>query len=1075
MQEKELFYERHPDPMWVFDLDTLYFLDVNLAAVAAYGYSREEFLAMKASDIRPPEDVPGFLESIAGGGQARCVPGTWRHIKKSGEILHAQITAHTIAWNGRRAELVSVRDMTRNVLLQAEREALLVQEAGLRKVAEAAAAQFERLFSAVPGNVLVVEPETWTVLAVSDAMLDVSGIPKSDFLGQSLFTALPGSGETPQAVSLLQMRASLEKVIETGAPDQPGILYYPVTVSEADPNDKGHRLWLVVNTPVKAADGTISYVMCTFEDVTAIVAGAAARGSSLDVIEQARAAFRGTGLPYLRSTLDLRAAIAQLAEQNSNLRTAQRLLRIGLWKYELWSGKLIWSPEVHEIYATSEANFGGTFDAYTARVHPDDQQSMIDNYAVFAKSNQPFFEFSHRVLHPDGRVAHVRGVGEITETVDGRLLTGVVQDVTQQIEQDNRLHLLDQSVSRLNDVVLIFEAAAGAESAQAPIVYVNPSFLRMTGLGLDEVLGQPVSKVMLETAPGVPLEVLTTAIADPVSLRSDIRLVNREGRVVPAEIDLVPVRGLSGALTHWVAVIRDMSEKFAADERARTNEDRYRMLSRSTHDVVWDWDFTKDQITWNENFRELSGNPDAPLVAATSSWKDRLHPDDRARVLEGFFGAAAGDAETWSDEYRFVRDDGDVRFVFDRGFVARDEAGRALRMVGSMVDITAQKQAEARLAQAEKLEALGQITGGVAHDFNNLLMIILGNAETLLDEVKGPRPRRQLELVLQAAERGRDLTSRLLTFARRIPLKPVRLDLNEQVRRSAELLERTFRSNIRIETELRAAPAGIECDPAQLELVLLNLSVNARHAMPDGGVLKLATASREEDGAAQVVLTISDTGEGMDTETLRRCLEPFFTTKPVGEGVGLGLSMGFGFMAQSGGKLLVESARGKGTRVSLVFPQARPEQALAATAPTVTPIGGSEHILLVEDDSGVRQHVEGVLLDLGYRVTACQNADAAIDYLNAGGGADLILSDLVMPGKADVRHLVQLARSYFPDIEVLYSSGYPKAAIEKDGRLAADIDLLPKPYRRAELAGRLRQLLDRRAASRNAAVQESEV
>lgn len=1075
MQESELFYERHPDPMWVFDLDTLFFLDVNLAAVAAYGYTREEFLAMKATEIRPPEEVARFLESISSSDQTSRMRGVWKHLRKSGDILHAQVTAYPVAWHGHRAELVSVRDVTGNVQLEQEREALLVQEAGLRKVAEAAAAQFERLFSAVPGNLLVVEPETWTVLAVSDAMLDAARIPKERFLGRSLFTVLSATGDIPQAVSLLQMRASLEKVLETGAPDQPGILYYPVPVTETDAPDAGHRLWLAVNTPVKAADGSISYVMCALEDVTAVVAGAAARGSSLDVIEQARAAFRETGLPYLRSTLDLRAAIAQLAEQNSNLRTAQRLLRIGLWKYEIWSGVLTWSPEAHEIYGATEGEFGGTFDAYTARVHPDDQQMMLDNYADFEKSNQPFFEFSHRVVHPDGRIAHVRGVGEITDTPQGQLLSGVVQDVTRQIEQDNRLHLLDQSVSRLNDVVLIFEAATGSDGAQAPIVYVNPSFLRMTGLEPEDVLGQPVSKVMLETAPGVPLDVLTKVIADPVSLRSDIRLVNREGRVVPAEIDLVPVRGLSGALTHWVAVIRDMSEKFAADDRARTNEERYRLLSRSTHDVVWDWDFEKDQITWNENFRQIAGDPYAPLLADVSSWIDRLHPEDRARVLDGFYGAAEGAVDTWSDEYRFLRDDGDVRYVFDRGFIARDEAGRALRMVGSMVDITAQKQAEARLAQAEKLEALGQITGGVAHDFNNLLMIILGNAETLLDDVTDPRKRRLLELVLLAAERGRDLTGRLLAFARRTPLKPVLLDINEQVRRSAELLQRTFRSNIRIETDLAAAPATIACDPAQLELVLLNLCVNARDAMPEGGVLRLETRTAEEDGARQVILTISDTGAGMDSETLRRCLEPFFTTKPVGEGVGLGLSMGFGFMAQSGGKLLIDSGLGKGTRVSLVFPEASAEQLAVASAAPAAPRGGHERILLVEDDAGVREHVERVLSDLGYRVTACVNTDAAIDYLHKGGAADLILSDLIMPGQTDTRHLVEVARGYFPDIDILYSSGYPKSAIEKDGRLSADIELLPKPYRRAELAAKVRQMLDRKVSRPNQMSQVSDV
>ncbi|MDP3460115.1 MAG: PAS domain S-box protein, partial [Hyphomonas sp.] len=532
----------------------------------------------------------------------------------------------------------------------------------------------------------------------------------------------------------------------------------------------------------------------------------------------------------------------------------------------------------------------------------------------------------------------------------------------------------------------------------------------MTGRPETEVLGRSILAVMSETAPGIPVDVLEQALAAEESMRSDIRLFTKDGRVLPAEIDLVPVRNKAGAMSHWVAVMRDMTEKQSADARARMNEERYQMLARSTHDVVWDWDIRSGVLSWNQNFRQLAGDSEAPLTDRLTSWSNRLHPDDHDRVLAGFHGAIAGTGETWSDEYRFVRDDGDIRFVFDRGFISRDKAGRGLRIVGSIVDITAQKLAEVRLAQAEKLEALGQITGGVAHDFNNLLMIIMGNTETLLDQEVNPRERRLLELISSAADRGRDLTGRLLAFARRSPLKPVPLDLNEQVTRSAELLRRTFRANIRIETDLRAPKVNVECDPSQLELALLNLAVNARDSMKDGGVLTMETELAEQDGAGQVVVTISDTGAGMDRETLRRCLEPFFTTKSVGEGVGLGLSMAFGFMEQTGGKLQIASEPGKGTRVSLHFPRTDEGAPPRLPVPAAALVGGDELILFVEDDSGVRDHVHGVLSGLGYRVTVCESGDQAIRYLQGGGDADLLLSDLIMPGSTDVRHVVQAAR-----------------------------------------------------------------
>lgn len=1075
MLEREIFYERHPDPMWIVDRDTLRFLDVNLAAQAAYGYTREEFLDLDLKALRPQEDAARLLESIAAAGEGRTEHGIWRHLKKTGEPLYAEVTAHGVEWNGRRASLVSVRDVTRNVQIEQEREALLEQESALRLVAEAAAAQFEKLFSAVPGNVLVLAPGTWNVLAISDAFIEATRVKKANFLGRELFDVLPAHGDTPQAISMQEVRASLERVLETGEAHQPGLIYYPVPVPPDETTDKGHRLWIAVNTPVKAVDGSISYILCTFEDVTNIIAGAAARGTSLDMIERARSAFNQLDLPYLRTHLDLRSAIARLAEQNAMLRTAQRLIRLGVWKYLPMTDVLTWSPDIHEMYGVPEADFAGNYAAYLALVHADDREEMDRTYSEFVATGAPVFEFAHRIVRPDGRIIHIRGVGEQTQTTEGLQITGVVQDVTAQIERDNRLHLLDQSVSRLNDVVLIFEAAEVARGGLAPVVYVNPSFLQITGLASEDVLGQPIARVMTETAPGVPMQVLTDVLEQRVSLRSDIRLFTRDGHIVPAEIDLVPVAGVNGEVTHWVAAIRDMSEKFAAEERARTNEERYELLSRSTHDVVWDWDFNANSITWNKNFRELAGDPSAPLTDLPNSWIDRLHPDDRARVLQGYYAAAAGTADTWRDEYRFVRDDGDVRYIIDRGYVMRDSDAKVERIVGSMVDITPQKKAEARLAQAEKLEALGQITGGVAHDFNNLLMIILGNTETLLERVEDPRQRRLLELVFAAALRGRDLTGRLLAFARRIPLKTVSLDLNELVTRTAELMRRTFRSNIRIETDLNVDAPHIESDLAQLELVIFNLAVNARDALREGGTIRFETHAHEENGQRFVALTVADTGNGMDGETLRRCLEPFFTTKPVGEGVGLGLSMAFGFMAQTGGKLLIDSAPGNGTRVTLLFPHTQGKAPSVESDSGTVPAGKGELVLLVEDEPDVRDHVDRLLDGLGYRVVAMESADDAIDYVRAGGQADIILSDLVMPGTADVRELARVAGEALPGVSVLYSSGYPKEMIARDGRLAADIDLLPKPYRRAELAVKLREVLDRSRLVRPPVVQAGDV
>lgn len=916
MNEREVFFERHPDPIWIYDLQTLEFLDVNAAALAVYGYERQEFLSLKLTDIVRPEDVPAFPESIGTASHPLCESVPLRHRRKSGEVFHVQVAAETIDWQGRRAKLVSIRNVSRSVQLEAEREGLLQREAALRRAAEEAA--------------------------------------------------------------------------------------------------------------------------------------------------------------------------EQLADQNANLRTVQRLIGGGAWKYELWSGRLTWSPEVCLMCGIDPDQFGATFADYEASVHPDDRQAMSVQLDAFRRSQASEFDFSHRIVRPDGSVIHIRGVGERTITPDGPVLTGMVHDVTRQVEQDYRLRLLDLSVSRLNDIVVIFEAHPGPDASQAPIVYMNAALTRVTGLEPSEVMGRPVQRVMQTIARGIPLEDLDNALAAEVSMRSNIRFFTKDERVLPAEIDLVPIRNAAGAMTHWVAVMRDMSDKQAADARALLNEERYRMLSRSTLDVVWDWDVRSGLMEWKENFRQLAGAPDASLTDRLTSWSSRLHPEDHDRVLKGFHAAIAGTGETWSDEYRFVRDDGDVRFIFDRGFILRDASGKALRIVGSMVDITQRKIAEARLAQADKLDALGQMTGGVAHDFNNLLTVIIGNTEALLDRAEGARDRRLLQLVSNAADRGRELTARLLAFARRMPLKPVTLSLNDQIERSAELMRRTFRTNVQLELDLNAGINAVEADPGQLELALLNLTINARDAMPDGGILTVQSAflpagsavpnfpSAELSSTDRILLSVRDTGLGMDAETLRRCLEPFFTTKPVGKGSGLGLSMAYGFIEQSGGRLLVRSRPGEGTEVALLFPRS-----LEAVQPHpqaqggAGPLGGNEAILIVEDDRDVRDHATRVLTELGYRVTSRDTADAAIAYLRGGGMPDLILSDIMMPGKTDVRQLDAEARALLPEIQILYSSGYPQELIKADGRLAADIELLPKPYRRSELALKVRELLDRTYAGRPAPPQDA--
>ncbi|MGZ8417746.1 MAG: CHASE3 domain-containing protein, partial [Methyloceanibacter sp.] len=399
------------------------------------------------------------------------------------------------------------------------------------------------------------------------------------------------------------------------------------------------------------------------------------------------------------------------------------------------------------------------------------------------------------------------------------------------------------------------------------------------------------------------------------------------------------------------------------------------------------------------------------------------------------------------------------------------------------------QEAESTLFQAQKMEAVGQLTGGIAHDFNNLLTIILGNLDTvrryLADLAKngaGPELRAKLtqpiDAAVQGAKSAAQLTQRLLAFSRRQALEPSRIDANRLVSGMLDMLKRSLGAEISIETVLGAGVWPTFADPHQLENALLNLALNAKDAMPNGGHLTIETANtyldqgyvrRFGDVAAgqYVVLCVTDTGTGIPKEILDRVFEPFFTTKPAGQGSGLGLAMVHGFVKQSGGHMRIYSEEGEGTTVKIYLPRLVGAEEVAA-APAGKPAGVSpvpraqagETILVVEDNEGVRDYAKDVLKELGYAVLEAADANQALEVLARARRVDLLFTDVVLPGGANGRQLANQARSAHPALPVLYTTGYTRNAIVHQGRLDADVELLNKPYTQQDLARKVRDLLD---------------
>lgn len=443
---------------------------------------------------------------------------------------------------------------------------------------------------------------------------------------------------------------------------------------------------------------------------------------------------------------------------------------------------------------------------------------------------------------------------------------------------------------------------------------------------------------------------------------------------------------------------------------------------------------------------------------------DELLAPDTARRLEAEIRACAAAREPVRYE-ETTEFEGDER-VFEVALAPVSSVdGRSMRVVGSARDLTERRQSEQQLRQSQKMEAVGQLTGGVAHDFNNLLQVVKGNLEMLAAELQGqmtPDIERRLRDAMSGADRGAKLTRQLLAFSRRQPLTPKPTDVGQLVMSMADLFDRTLGETIEVEISRDAGGWTALVDPAQLENAVLNLAINGRDAMPDGGRLAIAVR-HQTDGAEdeRIEIAVTDHGVGMSKELLARVFEPFFSTKPEGRGTGLGLPQVQGFIEQSHGSIEIESEGGRGTTVRLFLPRSH----VAASAESEReegddlPLGRGERILLLEDDEAVRRAVKDTVGALGYAVDAVGSTREAIALLERVPSYDLLLSDVVMPGAPTPPDFARLARERLPGLKVLFMSGYAENVIVHQGRVDADVHLIQKPYRREQLARRLRQLL----------------
>ncbi|MCA6111896.1 PAS domain S-box protein [Bradyrhizobium cenepequi] len=624
-----------------------------------------------------------------------------------------------------------------------------------------------------------------------------------------------------------------------------------------------------------------------------------------------------------------------------------------------------------------------------------------------------------------------------------------------------RERLFSAAVESANDAVI-------TKSLGGIITGWNPAAERLFGYAATEAVGRHISLIVPPDRAAETDDVLRRIGAGETIANNETVRLRKDGTTVEVSLSISPIKSASGAIIGICKTARDMTESRKAQENLRESEQLARGIINSALDAFVQIDQKGIIRYWNpqaasifgwareealgRNVFELLGRPDGPLKTA----------------LAAFLKSGGEPVQQRRREVVIRRRDG-TEFTAELSIAAlKTRDGFVFN--GFVRDLTDKIAAEERMRQAEKMEAVGQLTGGIAHDFNNILTVITGTIEILADAVRNePQLAAITKMIDEAAARGAELTQHLLAFARKQPLDPREVDVNLLIVETTKLLQRTLGEHVEIESIFEDETCLAIVDPNQLVTAILNLALNARDAMPDGGklVLETGTVLLDETYAKlqgdvrpgrYAMIAVSDTGTGIPSDIIDKVFNPFFTSKGPGKGTGLGLSMVYGFIKQSAGHIKIYSEEGHGTTIRMYLPPAA--SATATIEPTLAPKleGGNETILVVEDDKLVRDYVLTQLHSLGYATLDAANAAEALAITRAGRPFDLLFTDVIMPGM-NGRQLADEVHKLKPDVKVLFTSGYTENAIIHQGRLDEGVLLLAKPYRKSDMATMIRKAL----------------
>ena len=757
-------------------------------------------------------------------------------------------------------------------------------------------------------------------------------------------------------------------------------------------------------------------------------------------------------------------------------------------------GTQIWYLTVKETYGAvnkAHAEFLGLEkeklegrDLYDIISVEEADVCIANNREVFEKKKQSHTEEWVKNGRGETRLLSITRTPKIDDNGNVEYVICAAEDITERKQAEHKLQKSEEKFRAVLNAVPDLMIVLDAEGRYRDIFTADPGLLIVPA---DQLLGKTIHDVMPEKnaqqIQNVINQTLSTGKLQQIEYVLDVDGGDRwfAGRVAKFMFQ-------NSECVLWS--VRDITERKQAEEALRNSEERLARAIEGNSLPTFLIDSNHFITHWNKSCENLTGISAAEIVGTRKAWSafyaeekpvladlivDEATEEEIAGYYEGKYNKSILGEGAYECEDFFPGLGEKGKWLFFTASPLKNLQGTVVGAIATFQDITERRSVEEQLRQSHKMEAVGTLAGGIAHDFNNLLTVIIGNAQlALMDVTKDESLRNEIEDIKKAGEKAASLTRQLLDFSRKQVMKTEVLDLNEKINEIEKMLKRTIGENIDFQTVLGLELWKVCADPGQINQIIMNIVINARDAMPQGGKLTIETANAELDGnyfrergiegeklGRYVMLTVSDTGIGMDKETREHIFEPFFTTKEVGKGTGLGLSTAYGIVKQNNGFIWVYSEPGKGTTFKIYLPRVKgdvePEE--KEQTPVDDP-GGSETVLIVEDDDGLRKFAQKVLLQHGYRVLDAENGEDALRVIQAHEGQiDLMITDVIMP-KMGGKKLAERLQPLYPQMKLIYMSGYTDNAILHHGVLAPELNFLEKPFSPESLARKVREALD---------------